>query len=461
MAATNRHRLRPTALGAAVLLAGALFLAWGFAIGVTSSAVLGLTLLATAGLDALAMSILRPLRRLPPLSRSLSPNPARAGQSVRVSLGARAALDPLPPAARGRADGLLASLEDSLPLPLVDGSASRRQRRRAGLPNRADKSSAWLLAADGPAAASAAGDYELPLTRRGIFSIGPARLSAVSPVGLWRASRTDATASELVVWPDGRQLSVPANESAGESCGGLGLPRPHLDDASLRDYVPGDDLHRVHWRSLARTGSLMTRAEEASAVRPALGVLRLELPQKLSSRRADQVGGLAETAISLIGSWGEALSRAGQSFDVDLNGQLLRQPTRAQLMKALAGLSVFTGSGGRRRGKGPNTNRPMRLTGLASPDGSPEPAERPPLDASLREASDLLLLLVTGQTTGSLRLPDPSDEGLAVVFAADELTVEASKAWQIVRLSPTADLAEAVQALDELWAARPLVGARR
>ena len=57
------------------------------------------------------------------------------------------------------------------------------------------------------------------------------------------------------------------------SASGSRTPAP--DDLSLRDYRPGDDPRRVHWRSTARLGDLVVRQDEHAGRRPATVLLDL------------------------------------------------------------------------------------------------------------------------------------------------------------------------------------------
>lgn len=103
--------------------------------------------------------------------------------------------------------------------------------------------------------------YALPTARRGRIPVGPLRLERADPLGLARRVRAYGAADTLVVRP--RICLLPVLPS-GQAHHVEGPTSDTADDGSLtfhalREYVLGDDLRRVHWRSSARTGTLMVR----------------------------------------------------------------------------------------------------------------------------------------------------------------------------------------------------------
>lgn len=103
--------------------------------------------------------------------------------------------------------------------------------------------------------------YALPTARRGRVPVGPLRLERTDPLGLARRMRPYGASDTLLVrpricplpvLPGGRAHHVegPASDTAADGS---------LTFHALREYVLGDDLRRVHWRSTARTGTLMVR----------------------------------------------------------------------------------------------------------------------------------------------------------------------------------------------------------
>jgi uncharacterized protein (DUF58 family) len=103
--------------------------------------------------------------------------------------------------------------------------------------------------------------YALPTSRRGRIPVGPLRLERTDPLGLARRVRAYGGADTLVVRP--RICLLPVLPS-GKAHHVEGPTSDTADDGSLtfhalREYVLGDDLRRVHWRSSARTGTLMVR----------------------------------------------------------------------------------------------------------------------------------------------------------------------------------------------------------
>lgn len=112
-----------------------------------------------------------------------------------------------------------------------------------------------------PPGATARVPYEVPGRRRGLVVLGPILVSRVDPLGLVRRRAAHAAPQALWVHPRTHPLlPVPSGIA-------LDLEGPVVDTAlqgaitfsSLREYVPGDDVRQIHWRSTARTGVLMVR----------------------------------------------------------------------------------------------------------------------------------------------------------------------------------------------------------
>lgn len=102
--------------------------------------------------------------------------------------------------------------------------------------------------------------YPVPTHRRGVIDIGPLRIVRVDPLGLATASRTYGHTSRVWVHPVAHPLrAVPAGVARSLEGRVDKVPRGHGSFDSLREYVIGDDLRNVHWRTSARVGALMVR----------------------------------------------------------------------------------------------------------------------------------------------------------------------------------------------------------
>lgn len=103
--------------------------------------------------------------------------------------------------------------------------------------------------------------YPVPVARRGVVRVGPLTLVRQDPAGLARRTVVLAAPVDVLVRPRVHPLPM---LSAGRAHHIEGPDSYSADDGSqtfhtLRNYVTGDDLRRVHWRSSARTGELMVR----------------------------------------------------------------------------------------------------------------------------------------------------------------------------------------------------------
>ncbi len=103
--------------------------------------------------------------------------------------------------------------------------------------------------------------YRLPTRQRGIVDVGPVEVSRRDPLELFRTSRRYGDCDRIWVYPrvvplralpSGRALNLegPSSETS---------PQGTVTFHRLRDYVDGDELRLVHWRSSARVGHLVVK----------------------------------------------------------------------------------------------------------------------------------------------------------------------------------------------------------
>lgn len=112
---------------------------------------------------------------------------------------------------------------------------------------------------------------------RGRYVLGPVSIDLSDPFALTRKRLEWDAPDELLVTPEIEDLSGPSGVRSGPSFGASRtrqLFRTGEEYYTMRQYHEGDDLRRIHWPSVARTGELMIRQDESS--RRASGLVFLD-----------------------------------------------------------------------------------------------------------------------------------------------------------------------------------------
>ena len=108
--------------------------------------------------------------------------------------------------------------------------------------------------------------YTMRPSRRGRYDIGPAEMSCVDPFSLARVVKRMKGTSPLLVYPRIEQLVLPRDLGERRSMSISALRQPTgaqgEDFYTLREYVEGDDLRKIHWPSTAKRQRFMVRQEE-------------------------------------------------------------------------------------------------------------------------------------------------------------------------------------------------------
>jgi uncharacterized protein (DUF58 family) len=102
-------------------------------------------------------------------------------------------------------------------------------------------------------------------TRRGRFTWGPLRISSGDPLGLFRTERVIPVRDSLVVYPAPvplKEFVLSASEEAGDAPEYRGTSQITPNVVSVRRYVVGDSLNRIHWKSSAKLNRLMVKEFE-------------------------------------------------------------------------------------------------------------------------------------------------------------------------------------------------------
>ena len=171
------------------------------------------------------------------VARRLSPERARPGEPVSATIQ----LDN-----RGRGSAPLLLVEDRLP----HGVSGKARFAVHGIERGGSRETSFVLTPG----------------RRGRYQIGPLDISVVDPFGMARLRSGSPITSALLVHPAIDHLSLPREPGDRRSLVAATSRNPTgtrgEDFYTLREYVEGDDLKRIHWPSTAKRDRYMIRQEE-------------------------------------------------------------------------------------------------------------------------------------------------------------------------------------------------------
>jgi uncharacterized protein (DUF58 family) len=148
-------------------------------------------------------------------------------------------------------------------------------------------------------------DLPIPTGRRGEISFGPLTLHRYALADLAEVRQTYGERTTVLVEPRVLDaLSLPAGTRRGHIGADERIAHGGTDLTGLREYLPGDDLRRLHWATSARRGSLMVR-EDADPSAPQLTVL---LDDRATSYDGDGFEEAVDVTASLLATAAESRS---------------------------------------------------------------------------------------------------------------------------------------------------------
>jgi uncharacterized protein (DUF58 family) len=100
---------------------------------------------------------------------------------------------------------------------------------------------------------------------RGEFTLGPLRVVAGDPFGLFEVERSVGAVSQVVVYPATfpiARFNIPSGILPGGEAVRRRTHQITTNAAGVRDYMPGDSFNRVHWPSTARKDRMIVKEFE-------------------------------------------------------------------------------------------------------------------------------------------------------------------------------------------------------
>lgn len=400
-----------SARGVGVGASGAVIMVLGIGLASPILVWVGVTMVATVviAIGWLIASIKMFRRRFPGAWRTVTPLPLTAGGSGSVNVSIRTARHRQ---RLGISNALASSIDvrEQAAAELTGGLATKATVARSSEELRLD--------------------YELNPTHRGRWPLGPALVKVSEPLGMIWSDVSAGTVEAVPVWPRLFDLTAATGAIMGQSDRVvMGARTPSADDASLRDYRDGDDLRRVHWKSTARRGEMVVRADERAGVRPA--TVLLDLPVNPVAAEWS-ISAAASIAVSVLES-GHPVRLIGAAAPVD-GGAVdfdSRDSARSRILNSTLDLDVAS----TREAALEHTRRAAGFAARESVSGEVLVAVLDPLPEDI--LTSLVPLGDTGRAWALVRTGDGTrhDES-----AAHTTSILSRAGWKVMTVSPRDDL---------------------
>ncbi|MDL5350820.1 DUF58 domain-containing protein [Microbacterium sp. zg-YB36] len=178
----------------------------------------------------------------------------------------------------------------------------------------------------------------VPTHRRGVITVGPAHTVRGDPLGILKREATWDDTHILYVHPVTTTLRSTSTGFIRDLEGSASRTIVDADISfhAIRQYVPGDAQRQIHWKSTAKTGTLMVRQYEET--RRSRMVIALALAE--GEYGSDDE---FELAVSAAGSIGIRGIRDGRDVDVVVGGEVPEfARSTVRTIRELATLSTRT-----------------------------------------------------------------------------------------------------------------------
>ena len=239
--------------------------------------------------------------------------------------------------------------------------------------------------------------YDLPAGRRGVFTLAPLVVSRPDPLGLTRIAPLTSD-EDLTVWVHPRTIPVapiPAGYQLSEDGPrGSDVQQGALVFHSLREYVVGDDIRHIHWRSSAHAGDLLVR-ETLETTTPTAAVV-------LDTRRGVHTEASFEEAIEIAASLVTAsLPHGVPVILATTGGRSLSAADSEDALDELAAVTLDDGDEAALSGLGRSGSPTSRSNGLVFVTGSPGAADAAAIAELCARTANTTVVLVGDGSTGS------------------------------------------------------------
>ncbi len=278
--------------------------------------------------------------------------------------------------------------------------------------------------------------YTVMAQTRGRYRLGPLTIDVADPFALTRQRLEFDELDELLVTPEIEDLASTPDPGSGPSWGATRarqLFRTGEEYYTMRQYQEGDDLRRIHWPSVARTGELMIRQDEST--RRASGLVFFDTRVPALGRTHTPA---FERGVSVAASVGVLLARRGFVLRLATTELPAAALSEDRFLDALTGISHAE-----IRSLGPAL---AHLRAGSSPDTSLVFVSAPPVPAELGSliragAGFGQKLAVLIYPTDPVRLPPERQAQLEGRASQARLSL-ARAGWDVIVLPPSMRLQE-------------------
>ncbi len=172
---------------------------------------------------------------------------------------------------------------------------------------------AFLVAPSGSPVRSS---YTITPPRRGVFRIGPLYLWGGDPFGFYKNWRKLELYSSVLVLPralDFKMTQPPSiSRLSRDESGSIPVGGQSTEFLGVRDYVAGEQIRHIHWRTSARQGKLISRQYELNVAASVSVLLLVDENMRVGSGADTPL----EYAITMAASLGSATATSRFQFNM-------------------------------------------------------------------------------------------------------------------------------------------------